>query len=194
MGKTNKQADKQTDKWKNRFLFLPRLNLNYFTAGHFSPTSNSPSLFIITYSYIKVVWIRSSGLVKYRIGLLVREIDVCYNLFQYRLSWLINHFDFLPRLNVNYFTADYPPPPQLQSLHNYSSLQTMMVCWWEKLRFATTWVEAALSGVFLNSYVDFCIGGENVSVVSSSVQSYTYSDDLLKTGFMGSNQLQHQEL
>ena len=27
----------------------------------------------------------------------------------------------------------------------------------------------------LKSYVDFCIDGENVSVVSSSVQSYTYS-------------------
>ena len=128
MGKTNKQADKQTDKWKNRFLFLPRLNLNYFTAGHFSPTSNSPSLFIITYSYIKVVWIRSSGLVKYRIGLLVREIDVCYNLFQYRLSWLINHFDFLPRQNVNYFPADYPPPPP----HNFKVSITIhrYRLWW----------------------------------------------------------------
>ena len=142
-------------------------------------------------SHLKVVWIRSSGLVKYRIGLLVTGIDVCYNLFQRGLSWLINHFDFLARLNVNYFTADYSPSLQVQSLHNYSSLQTRIlkwfeydglgewstekVCWWEKLTFATTCVEAALSGVFLNSYVDFCIGGENVSVVRSSVQSYTYS-------------------
>ena len=37
--------------------------------------------------------------------------------------------------------------------------------------------------VFLNPYVDFCIDGENVSVVISSIQSYTYYTDDRIHGF-----------
>ena len=39
---------------------------------------------------------------------------------------------------------------------------------------STTCVEAIIR-TFLDSFVDFCTGCENVSVVSSSIQSYTYS-------------------
>ena len=110
------------------FWFSASLKSKLFHGGSFPLQVQSLHDYssLQTHNYIKVVWIRSSELVKYRIGLWVTEIDVFHNLFQCRIIMIIKSFWFSASLKSKLFHGG-SFPLQVQSLHGYSSLQTRIL-------------------------------------------------------------------
>ena len=140
---------------------------------------------------------------KYRIGLLATEIDVCYSLFQSRINMVIKSFWFPASPKSKLFHGgSFPIKFKVSvTVHHYRLVclsNLNMIVWVSEVPNRRNW--GLLQPVSKPDYQSFSqlLCWLLHSWLKRQCGQQFYSEphllDLLMTGFMSSNQLQHQEL